>query len=205
MVEREPSKLDTRVRFPSPAPFLPVGPCSSVVEHSLGKGEAAGSIPAMGTGFFRNIGRALRTAMAALVLAVSGAVNPAAAELANLTVEFSPAVEAHFSGEKELEKFGLAFVEAFYNGAGENLSQKFSGDKQVSVHVEVVALADDEVIASIALVRGAKTESVLDALEASQTGRLAGELTFLQNIRAGGASGAKALGRALSAQVVGIL
>ena len=201
MVEREPSKLDTRVRFPSPAPFLPVGPCSSVVEHSLGKGEAAGSIPAMGTGFFR----ALRTAMAVLVLAVSGAANPAAAELANLTVEFSPAVEAHFSGEKELEKFGLAFVEAFYNGAGENLSQKFSGNEQVSVHVEVVALADDEVIASIALVRGAKTESGLDALEASQTGRLAGELTFLQNIRAGGASGAKALGRALSAQVVGIL
>ena len=53
MVEQKPSKLMTRVRFPSPAP-APVGlvqlrPCGSVVEHSLGKGEVARSIRAMGT------------------------------------------------------------------------------------------------------------------------------------------------------------
>ncbi len=46
MAEREPSKLDMRVRFPSPAPLCP---CGSVVEHSLGKGEVASSILAMGT------------------------------------------------------------------------------------------------------------------------------------------------------------
>src|SRR5256885_12090981 len=49
----------TRVRFPSPAPvgeqsFLrllrqPQGPCGSVVEHSLGKGEVGSSILPMGT------------------------------------------------------------------------------------------------------------------------------------------------------------
>ena len=58
MVEQKPSKLMTRVRFPSPAPSLYVcccidcdisGPCSSVVEHSLGKGEATCSIHVMGT------------------------------------------------------------------------------------------------------------------------------------------------------------
>lgn len=52
MVERKPSKLDVRVRFPSPAPdsgARHVGPCSSVVERSLGKGEVASSILAMGT------------------------------------------------------------------------------------------------------------------------------------------------------------
>ena len=49
MVERKPSKLDVRVRFPSPAPLS--RPCSSAVEHSLGKGEVAGSSPAMGTAF----------------------------------------------------------------------------------------------------------------------------------------------------------
>ena len=64
MVEPQPSKLMTRVRFPSPAPValwlfvrfskrLAVGrrfgPCGSVVEHSLGKGEVAGPIPAKGT------------------------------------------------------------------------------------------------------------------------------------------------------------
>jgi hypothetical protein len=51
----------TRVRFPSPAPIVVfVGliggqsfcPCGSVVEHSLGKGEVAGPIPAKGTKFF---------------------------------------------------------------------------------------------------------------------------------------------------------
>jgi hypothetical protein len=68
MVEPQPSKLMTRVRFPSPAPVLPSteawrlqvqpaglcrhrvdGPCGSVVEHPLGKGEVARSIRAMGT------------------------------------------------------------------------------------------------------------------------------------------------------------
>jgi hypothetical protein len=59
MVELKPSKLMTRVRFPSPAPSAhksprvssaaKICPCGSVVEHSLGKGEVAGPIPAMGT------------------------------------------------------------------------------------------------------------------------------------------------------------
>ncbi len=49
MVEREPSKLDMRVRSPSPAQGIIFCPCSSVVEHSLGKGEVASSILAMGT------------------------------------------------------------------------------------------------------------------------------------------------------------
>ena len=65
MVEQKPSKLTTRVRFPSPAPGPLLSPrataehvcmdkelerpCSSVVEHSLGKGEVARSIRAMGT------------------------------------------------------------------------------------------------------------------------------------------------------------
>ena len=67
MAEPQPSKLMTRVRFPSPAPanvempFIGSGlctdsvqarvdcPCGSVVEHYLGKGEVALSIRAMGT------------------------------------------------------------------------------------------------------------------------------------------------------------
>jgi hypothetical protein len=68
MVEQKPSKLTTRVRFPSPAPEttnIACGlrrnnkqqngsarstcPCSSVVEHSLGKGEVERSIRSMGT------------------------------------------------------------------------------------------------------------------------------------------------------------
>ena len=58
MVEQKPSKLMTRVRFPSPAPRFDdrmnrlgkrLSPCGSVVEHSLGKGEVARSIRAMGT------------------------------------------------------------------------------------------------------------------------------------------------------------
>jgi hypothetical protein len=52
MVEQKPSKLMTRVRFPSPAPnpmHYTYCPCGSVVEHSLGKGEVARSIRAMGT------------------------------------------------------------------------------------------------------------------------------------------------------------
>src|SRR6187431_2548682 len=60
MVEPQPSKLMMRVRFPSPAPetrfdagsdWLDKSPCGSVVEHSLGKGEVAGPIPAKGTSF----------------------------------------------------------------------------------------------------------------------------------------------------------
>ena len=52
MVEPQPSKLIMRVRFPLAAPdsvLKGFGPCSSVVEHSLGKGEVACSIHAMGT------------------------------------------------------------------------------------------------------------------------------------------------------------
>jgi hypothetical protein len=58
MVKLQFSKLLSRVRFSHPAPSLlavMVGvmnwlcPCGSVVEHSLGKGEVAGPIPAMGT------------------------------------------------------------------------------------------------------------------------------------------------------------
>src|SRR5512134_2200410 len=63
MVEQKPSKLTTRVRFPSPAPTSPgragaeststkrdrFGRCSSVVEHSLGKGEVMRSIRIIGT------------------------------------------------------------------------------------------------------------------------------------------------------------
>ena len=56
MVEQKPSKLTTRVRFPSPAPVFSIfdvvgffGPCGSVVEHSLGKGEVTRSIRVMGT------------------------------------------------------------------------------------------------------------------------------------------------------------
>ena len=71
MVEQKPSKLTMRVRFPSPAPVFCVYrkqydciekndealsvllsdacPCSSVVEHSLGKGEVTSSILVMGS------------------------------------------------------------------------------------------------------------------------------------------------------------
>ncbi len=68
MVELKPSKLMTRVRFPSPAPRVFVGrgrisgcgqqvsPFSSVVEHSLGKGEATCSIHVKGTRFFILVG-----------------------------------------------------------------------------------------------------------------------------------------------------
>jgi hypothetical protein len=56
MVEPQPSKLMTRVRFPLAAPevvlhMIERGPCSSVVEHSLGKGEVGSSILPMGTSF----------------------------------------------------------------------------------------------------------------------------------------------------------
>src|SRR5450631_1807338 len=76
----------TRVRFPSPAPvwmlavgvglvlsaqaWFPCGqactdldrcPCGSVVEHSLGKGEVARSIRAMGTNCKQDGGFALQT------------------------------------------------------------------------------------------------------------------------------------------------
>ena len=63
MVEPQPSKLMTRVRFPSPAPWgllaLEICPFGSVAEHSLGKGEVAGPIPAMGTRWLCD-GRGLR-------------------------------------------------------------------------------------------------------------------------------------------------
>ena len=53
MVEQKPSKLKTRVRSPSPAPrfiqLFGICPCSSVAEHSLGKGEVGSSILPMGT------------------------------------------------------------------------------------------------------------------------------------------------------------
>ena len=66
MVEPQPSKLMTRVRFPFPAPaivevlrrywfvdFMSANlcrcPCGSVVEHSLGKGEVTRSIRVKGT------------------------------------------------------------------------------------------------------------------------------------------------------------
>ena len=53
MVEQKPSKLMTRVRFPSPAPArIKTRPCSSVAEHSLGKGEVMRSIRIMGTRTF---------------------------------------------------------------------------------------------------------------------------------------------------------
>ena len=61
MVVQKPSKLMTRVRFPSPAPqfisvdfffLIKIRPCGSVVEHSLGKGEVTRSIRVMGTSFF---------------------------------------------------------------------------------------------------------------------------------------------------------
>ena len=48
MVEQKPSKLNVRVRFPSPAPIL-LNPCGSGVEHSLGKGEVGSSNLLMGT------------------------------------------------------------------------------------------------------------------------------------------------------------
>ena len=61
MVELKPSKLKTRVRFPSPAPRKAKQlwdcrrecPCGSVVEHSLGKGEVGSSILPMGTTVLR--------------------------------------------------------------------------------------------------------------------------------------------------------
>ena len=57
MVEPQPSKLMTRVRFPLPAPVwnavedavVKFRPCGSEVEHSLGKGEVGSSILPMGT------------------------------------------------------------------------------------------------------------------------------------------------------------
>lgn len=61
MVEPQPSKLMTRVRFPSPAPETEFDagygkcPFGSVVEHSLGKGEVAGPIPAKGTSFSQGL------------------------------------------------------------------------------------------------------------------------------------------------------
>ena len=54
MVKQQISNLRSRVRFSYPAPEFAVknfGPCGSVVEHSLGKGEVGSSILPMGTMF----------------------------------------------------------------------------------------------------------------------------------------------------------
>ncbi len=48
MVERQPSKLNTWVRFPSPAPLL-LAHIAQSVEHFLGREEVTGSTPVMGT------------------------------------------------------------------------------------------------------------------------------------------------------------
>jgi|LakMenEpi03Aug12_release.lakeMendotaPanAssembly.Ray.scaffolds.fasta_scaffold00145_65 hypothetical protein len=46
MVEQQPSKLNTRVRFPSPALHLgSVAAVAQLVEHFLGKEEVMGSSP----------------------------------------------------------------------------------------------------------------------------------------------------------------
>ena len=50
MVEPQPSKLVTWVRFPSPAPCgWGCAHLAQLVEHFLGKEEVAGSIPAVGS------------------------------------------------------------------------------------------------------------------------------------------------------------
>src|SRR5581483_6332652 len=49
MVEPQPSKLMTWVRFPSPAPLIVLAHIAQSVEHFLGKEEVAGSIPAVGS------------------------------------------------------------------------------------------------------------------------------------------------------------
>src|SRR5580693_135904 len=51
MVERQPSKLITWVRFPSPAPYGSAH-VAQLVEHVLGKDEVSGSIPLVGSNFF---------------------------------------------------------------------------------------------------------------------------------------------------------
>src|SRR5215475_13644469 len=50
MVERQPSKLITWVRFPSPAPTGSAH-VAQLVEHVLGKDEVSGSIPLVGSKF----------------------------------------------------------------------------------------------------------------------------------------------------------
>ena len=50
MVEPQPSKLMTWVRFPSPAPVgLASAHVAQSVEHVLGKDEVTGSIPVVGS------------------------------------------------------------------------------------------------------------------------------------------------------------
>jgi hypothetical protein len=51
MVERQPSKLITWVRFPSPAPSADAAHVAQSVEHVLGKDEVNGSIPFVGSSF----------------------------------------------------------------------------------------------------------------------------------------------------------
>ena len=62
MVEPQPSKLMTWVRFPSPAP---VGSVTSAhvaqsVEHVLGKDEVSGSIPLVGSITAKNFSNEVR-------------------------------------------------------------------------------------------------------------------------------------------------
>ena len=51
MVEPQPSKLMTWVRFPSPAPdgLVTTAHVAQSVEHVLGKDEVTGSIPVVGS------------------------------------------------------------------------------------------------------------------------------------------------------------
>jgi hypothetical protein len=56
MVEPQPSKLMTWVRFPLPAPEtvqLQLADVAQLVEHVLGKDEVTGSIPVVSSSFLR--------------------------------------------------------------------------------------------------------------------------------------------------------
>ena len=66
MVEPQPSKLMTWVRFPLPAPVQPVrgqfelADVAQLVEHVLGKDEVSGSIPLVGSSLKKSGPAALR-------------------------------------------------------------------------------------------------------------------------------------------------
>jgi hypothetical protein len=62
MVELQPSKLITWVRFPSPAPFSSAH-IAQEVEHFLGKEEVTGSNPVMGSIWLRPAHRAFNYKM----------------------------------------------------------------------------------------------------------------------------------------------
>ena len=54
MVEPQPSKLMTWVRFPLPAPEqFELADVAQLVEHVLGKDEVTGSIPVVSSSFLR--------------------------------------------------------------------------------------------------------------------------------------------------------